>query len=162
MLTGAAQLVLADRLLAQALELVADHVQRLDDVVLTGADVDAHLPGVLVLARPGIDGVGEAALLAHLLEQARGGRAAEDRVQDRQGEAALVVAGDALSAQADVVLLGLLGVEGDALTAAARSGRRRPRRSVAGAVGEPLAGQTPRSAACSRLPAAATTIAPGT
>ena len=141
MLAGAAQLVLGHRLLAQALELGADHVQRLDDVVLAGADVDPDLPGVLVLARPGVDGVGQAPLLADLLEQARGGGAAQDRVQDRQGEAALVVAGDALSAQADVVLLGLLAVKGDALAAAARSRRRRSRGSVPDAVGEPLAGQ---------------------
>ena len=161
-LAGAAQLVLADRLLAHALELAADHVQRLDDVVLARADVDADLAGVLVLARPGVDRVGQAALLAHLLEQARGRRAAQDRVQDRQREAALVVAGDALSAQTDVVLLGLLGVE---RRRAARGGperRRRPSRLRRASRRRAICRPAPRSAACSRLPAAETTIEPGT
>ena len=160
-LARAAQLVLADPLVAHARQLAADHVERLDDVVLARADVDADLAGVLVLARPRVDRVGEAALLAHLLEQARRRRAAQDRVEDRQGEAAIVVARDALSAEADVVLLGLL-----------RSGRRRAARGAAahasGACAARRCARRPATArascsicSCSRLPAAATTIAPG-
>ena len=50
---------------------VADHVHRLAHVVRPRAHVDADLPGVHVLARVRVDRVGQAALLAHLLEQPR-------------------------------------------------------------------------------------------
>ena len=85
------------------------------------------------------------------------------RVEDRERETALVVALDARAAEADVVLLGLLRVEGDAARPCARaaalrvqalrSGRRRER-------AWPRARRT--IASCSRLPAAATTICGGT
>ena len=54
------------------------------------------------------DRVGQAAALAHLLEQPRGGRAAEDAFEHAQREAALVVAREPGAAEAHVVLLGLL------------------------------------------------------
>ncbi len=113
-------------------------LERLDHVVLARTDVDADLARVLVLARPRVDRVGEAALLAHLLEQARGCRAAQDRVEDRQREATIVVAGDALSPEADVVLLGLLRVEGGPRLAARRSTLRGLQPAVARAVQPPL------------------------
>ena len=71
----------------------------------------ATVPLVDELLRVGADRVGEAALLADLAEQARGDRAAEDRVEDAERVAAIVAARDPATAEADVVLLGLLGIE---------------------------------------------------
>ena len=79
--------------------------------------------GPTYCSRVGADRVGEPALLAHLAEQPRRGRAAEDRVEHAEREAALVRAGDPRTAEADVVLLGLLGLE--------REARRRLVRAVA-------------------------------
>ena len=147
-----------DRLAAQPLELGADDRAGLLDVVLAGADVGGDEAGVGVLLVVGADRVGEAALLAHLSEQARRGRAAEDRVEHRERVAPLVVAGDPGSAEADVVLLGVLLVE-----AQARGflGRRR-RRSVRGSPdGETRRSPSSTMRSCSRWPAApTTTLAP--
>ena len=63
-----------------------------------------------------------------------------------------VVAGDALSAQADVVLLGLLAVEGDALSGRPGPGPA-PRRAVARAVAEPPFCASCSISPCSRFPA---------
>ena len=68
-------------------------LHRLVHVVRPRAHVEADLAGVDVLAGERVDGVGQAALLAHLLEQPRRAGAAEDRVQHPQREAALVAAG---------------------------------------------------------------------
>src|SRR5205823_10857595 len=88
------------------------------EVLLAGAEVDPDDAGVRVLRGEAVDGVGHAALLADLLEEARRGRAAEDRIEQRRGEAPPVRARDARRADADVVLLGVLAPEADA-------GRRR-------------------------------------
>ena len=61
---------------------------------LAGADVHRDHAAVDVLLGVGADRVGEPALLADLAEQARGGRAAEDRVEHAEREAALVAARD--------------------------------------------------------------------
>ena len=114
----------------QPAQLGADHVHRLAHVVRPRAHVQRHLAGVRVLARVRVDRIGQPALLAHLLEQARGGRAAQDRVEHPQGEAALVAARHARRAEAEVVLLRLLLVErsaGRSLGRVACAGRR-PRR----------------------------------
>ena len=68
----------------------ADHVDRLAHVVRPRAHVHRHLAGVLVLARVRVHRVRQPALLAHLLEEPRRGRAAEDRVEHPQREAAVV------------------------------------------------------------------------
>ena len=69
-------------------------------------DVEPDLAGVLVLAPEGVDRVRHPALLADLLEQPRGRRAAEDRVEQRGRVAAVVVVRDPRPDEADVVLLG--------------------------------------------------------
>ena len=127
-LLGPRQLLRGDRLRAQPRQLGADDRAGLLDVVLAGADVggDQALVGELLVV--GADRVGEAALLAHLAEEARGGRAAEDRVEHGQRVAALVVAAQAGRAEADVVLLGLLRVEAEPGAAVERRLRRQPRR----------------------------------
>ena len=123
---------------AQQLELGADDRAGLLDVVLAGADVGGDQPGVDVLLGVGADRVGEAALLADLAEEARGGRAAEDRVEDGERVAALVVAGDARRAEADVVLLGVLAVEAQPGRLLGLARRRRRRRCPAAGRDEPL------------------------
>ena len=112
---------------------VAGDRERLGEVVLARADVDADLAGVGVLGDEAVDRVGEPALLADLLEEARGGRAAEDRVEHRGGEAARVGARDAGRAEADVVLLGVLALE--AQPGLRRAREQRPRRAAAAARG---------------------------
>src|SRR5206468_11223941 len=84
------------------------------EVLLARADVDADQARVALLGREAVDGVRHAALLAYLLEQPRRGRAAEDAVEQRGGEAAAVGARDAGRAEAQVILLGLLVLEAEA------------------------------------------------
>src|SRR5680860_1546454 len=114
-----------DRLAAQAVKLGADNRAGLLDVVLAGPHVGRDQAGVGVLLAVGADRVGEAALLAYLAEEPRGGRAAEDRVEHGEPVAALVVAHDARRAEADVVLLGVLRVEAQAARGGGLLGRRR-------------------------------------
>ncbi len=83
-------------------------------VLRARADVQADLAGVGVEVGEGEDRVGEPAPLAHLLEEARGGAAAEDVVEHAQREAALVLARDPAAAEAEVVLLGVLAQEAHA------------------------------------------------
>ncbi len=83
------------------------------EVLLPRADVDAEDAGVGVLGTEAVDGVGHPPLLADLLEEPRRGRSAEDRVEQRRGEAAAVGARDAGRAEAEVVLLGLLALEAE-------------------------------------------------
>ena len=66
----------------------------------------------------GEDGVGQAALLADLLEQPAAHAAAERGVEHAEGEAAVVVAGEAGHAEHDVGLLGGLGEHADVAGAA--------------------------------------------
>ena len=117
----------------------------------------ATAPVVDVLVDVGADGVGEPALLADLAEEARRARAAERGVEHAEREPPLVAAGDAPAAEADVVLLGVLGIEEQArLALGAR--RRSPARGRAGAPSRSgAARQARRCCACSRWPAAATT-----
>ena len=72
------------------------------------------------MARVGEDRIGQAALLAHLLEQPRRGRAAENGVEDAQRKAPVVGARDPAAAHAEVVLLGVLLVEEPARLEAVR------------------------------------------
>ena len=123
-LLGPLELLAGGRLLAHALELCADHPQRLGQVVRARAQVEADLPGVGVLVGERVDRVGQAAPLAHLLEQARGRGAAEDVVEHAQGEAAVVVAGDPRRAEAHVVLLGVLALEAHVRARGRRAGGR--------------------------------------
>ena len=81
------------------------------EVLLARADVEPDLARVGVLGRERVDRIGHAPLLADLLEEARRRRAAEDRVQDRDGEAPPVGARDPGRADADVVLLRVLAQE---------------------------------------------------
>src|SRR5919107_610130 len=113
-LLGAGELVGAGRVLTDPGELVGDDLHRAHDVVRPGPEVQADLAGARVRGLKRVDRVREAPLLAHLLEQPRRGRPAEDVVEYPQREAAVVVACDARRAEAQVVLLGLLGHEAHA------------------------------------------------
>ncbi len=97
------------------------------------ADVDADLAGVVVARRVAVDAVGHAALLADLLHEPRGGRPAEHVVEQREREAAIVVARQPGRRQADVVLLGVAREE-ELLPAGhgrrRAHGPRRPRRAA--------------------------------
>ena len=113
MLLGPLQLLGADPLVPQASELAPDDLAGLADVFLPGPDVHGDHAPLGVLLEVGADRVCQAALLANLPEQPRGGRAAEDRVEDAEREPPLVRTGDARSPEADVVLLGVLRLEGE-------------------------------------------------
>ena len=113
-LLGALQLLGADAVIAKRRELAADDLAGLAHVFLAGTDIHRDHAVIHVLLAVGADRVGEPALLADLAEQARGGRAAEDRVENAQREASLVGARDPRASEADVVLLGLLGLEREA------------------------------------------------
>ena len=114
-------------------------------------------PRVDVLARVRVDRVGQAALLAHLLEQARRGRAAEDRVEHAQREAALVAARDARARRGRGGTARSPSVEAQRAASRPRApaGRRRRRPSPRASPRRRSTSSTSRS--CSTLPAAATT-----
>ena len=133
--------------------------RQVGEVLLARAHVDADQAGVRVLRGEAVDRVRHPALLADLLEEPRRGRAAEDRVEQRGGEAAAVGARDPGRADADVVLLGVLAREAEA-------GRRRrheqgPRRAAGcrrrrrRGLGAP---EQREQLSCSRFPAAAITM----
>ena len=113
-LLGALQLLLGQVACGDVRDLVGGDRERLGEVVLARPDVDPDLAGVCVLREEAVDRVGEAALLADLLEEPGRGGAAEDRVEDRGGEPAAVGAREAGSREADVVLLGVLALEAPA------------------------------------------------
>ena len=144
-------------------DLLGGDRERLAEVVLARAEVDADLAGVRVLRDERVDRVRHPALLADLLEEARRRRAAEDRVEERGGEAAPVGARDPGRREADVVLLGVLLLE-------AQPGRRRldeRRPQVRRAAHRPLRRSRPAltsstTSSCSMFPAAATTMFAGT
>ena len=104
--------------------------ERVGEVVLARAEVDADLAGVGVLRDERVDRVRHPALLADLLEEPRRRGAAEDRVEQRRREAAPVGARDAGRAEAHVVLLGVLALE-------AQARRRRLDERAAAALGLP-------------------------
>ena len=118
-------------------ELARDDLEALDEVLLPRADVEPDLAGVRVLRGEAVDRVRHPTLLADLLEEPRGGGAAEDRVEQRRREAPLVAPGDARGAEADVVLLrrpsaGSGNPEpADARTACGRGGRASPSSAAA-------------------------------
>ena len=101
-------------------DLARQDVEALREVVLSRAHVHADLARLGVHGSEGVDVVGEAALLADLLEQPGRGRAAEDAVERRGCEAARIGTRDAGSADADVVLLRLLALEDESAAAASR------------------------------------------
>ena len=78
------------------------------------ADVDADLAGLGVQAREHEHRIGEAAALAHLLKQPRGGRGAEHPLEHAQRKAPLVIAREAAAAETHVVLLGVFAHEAHA------------------------------------------------
>src|ERR1700682_1414771 len=65
-----------------ALELVVEDLEQLRNALGRRAGIDRERAGLLERRPVGVDGVGEATLLAYLLEEARGHPAAEDLVQD--------------------------------------------------------------------------------
>src|SRR5205823_11558538 len=83
-------------------------------VGIASPEVDADEARVRVLRGERVDGVSHPALLADLLEEARRGGAAEDRVEERGGETAPVRPGDPRRTDAHVVLLGLLALKAEA------------------------------------------------
>src|SRR4051794_8337192 len=89
-------------------QLLGRDVQTGAEILGPRTDIDPDQSGVGVLRSERVDGVGHAALLADLLKESRRCGAAEDRVEDRGGEAAAVGARDSGCTQADVVLLRLL------------------------------------------------------
>ena len=141
------------------LELRADDLHRLGEVVGPRADVEADLAGVGELAGERVDRVGEPALLAHALEQPRGREPAEDRVEHAHGVAALVVARQARAAEADVDLLGLLGLEAHARLRQRRRGVGHRRGLARAQPAERALGQRDDRVVVDRAAAATTTEA---
>src|SRR4029079_10084815 len=103
-----------------------------------------------------VHGVRHAALLADLLEEARRGGAAENRVEDRCRETATVAAGDARRTEPEVLLLGVLPLKPEArcrrLDERPPNARRRARRLCAAALGALEQREQPlvRDVACRR------------
>ena len=110
-------------------------VERLVDALGRGAAVDRERAGLLERAAVREHRVRQAALLAHLLEEARAHPAAEHLVEDRQREAVGVVAPQRAGAEHDVRLLQRAV---DAREPARR--RRRRRRSTRGPARAPSVG----------------------
>ena len=143
-------------------DLLGGDRERFGEIVLPRPDVDADLTGIRVLRHEPVHGVRKPALLADLLEQPRRGRAAEDRVEQRDGEAASVRARDSRCPKADVVLLGVLALEAQARRRRLdeRRAHHRPGR-LPGDRRPSADSRSPSSSSWSTLPAAETTMFPG-
>src|SRR3954454_12164257 len=87
-------------------QLLTAQLEHLARAVGMTAGIDAEHSGVGVVRGEGVDGVGEAALLAHLLEQPRRHASAERGVEHAQSEPAVVEAVHARHAEHEVGLLG--------------------------------------------------------
>jgi hypothetical protein len=105
------ELVRPGAVLGDVGDLLGHDAQALAEVLLPRPDIHPDLSRVRVLGGECVDGVGEAALLPDLLEQPRGGGAAEHAVEDGGREAAAVRARDPRRGEADVVLLRRLRLE---------------------------------------------------
>src|SRR3954451_23391611 len=103
---GPGQLTLGDAAVGhQPVELGAHDVERLVHTLRRGRAVHGEGAGLLERAAVGEHRVGEAALLAHLLEQPRAHAAAQHLVDDRQREAGRVVPPERAGAEHHVRLL---------------------------------------------------------
>src|SRR3954454_15601370 len=112
-------LFLGDPVAGHAGELLAGQRQHLVDLARLASRVHPEKAGVGVLGCVGIHRVGEAALLADLLEEQAGHAATEHVVERAEGETVLVLARVAGAAEHHVGLLGVL-VPHDHLAAAHR------------------------------------------
>ena len=115
MLAGALQLVHRHALGVELAHLREAQLQDLVDVARAAAAADGEAPGVLEGELEAADRVGQAALLAHLLEDAGSRAAAEDGVQDGEREPVLAGAVGRVGPHAEVDLFQLaflvVGVE---------------------------------------------------
>ena len=155
------ELVRAEAVLGDVADLFGDDAQALRQVLLAGAHVDADLPGVGVLRGEGVDSVGEPSFLPDLLEEARGGRAAEDAVEERGREAAAVGARDPGRREAEVVLLRRLRLEDERRLRRATNGARAEGRRAGAAAFARIPSTRLTSLSWSTLPAVATTTLSG-
>ena len=158
---GPPQLGLGDAVALQPADLLDGEPHDLGHRVEARARVDGEVPGVGVGGEPGGDRVDEAALLPHVLEEARGHAAPEHGIEDVGREAVGVGLRIGGSAQAEVDLLQLLlraGHDphrrlGGAAVAPFGRGRLRARRSAAPRARPCLRGsgcRRPRSGCCPR------------
>ena len=109
LLPGPIQLGLGDAVVGEVADHGQDGVQGLALGLLPQGGVDAEVAGVVVAGAVGVDGVAQALLLPHLLEQAGGHAAPQDGGQQLHLEPPGVCEGDAGEGQGQVVLLdGLL------------------------------------------------------
>src|SRR6185503_4334361 len=93
-LLRAFELPLAQLPVGDLCDLLVRDLEAVREVLRARADVEADQARVGVLRRERVDGVRHPPLLADLLEEARRGRAPEQRVQQRGGETAAVGTGD--------------------------------------------------------------------
>ena len=146
-------------------QLVADHGQHVVELVGQAADRDPDQAGVGVVGGEGEDRVGQAAVLAHLLEQPARRAAAERGVEHAEREPAVVVAGQALHAEHQVDLLERAGRLDLARAGPACAPPCRGATGASSTSSQPLrpkAALTWRTTASwSTLPAAATTMLAG-
>ena len=116
---GFAQFLTARRFLADAPEFAQDQAHGLLDLRRIDAGVDAEEPGIGQRDHAALDRITKAVLLAQPLEQARTHVLADDHAEQLEREPVLVVAPKRMEPHREVGLLGLLGVQGDALAVAA-------------------------------------------
>ena len=95
-----------ESVLGQSLHLGQADVDDRVDLGREASDVDAEQAVVGVALGVRVDGVGQGALLAHLLEQSAAHAAAERGGQHREGVATIVAARDSWDAEDEVGLLG--------------------------------------------------------
>ena len=119
--------LVAARALADAGDLAEDHVEERGAVARRAAGIDAEQTAVHIARGETGDGVGEAALLARFLEQARRHPAAEQGGEHLERRKRFVVVGNALAAEHQMQLF---QIAVDAAFAAAVAGRRGLRRRL--------------------------------
>ena len=108
-------------MLGEFLELTDHDGAHLVNVAGGAARVEPEGAGTGVGGVEGVGGVGQAPLLTHLLEQARGHAPTQDGGEHAHGPAPLIAHGDALAGQVQVALLALAR-DGDVVDIQGREG----------------------------------------
>ena len=138
MLAGLLQFVVGDQLPGELVELGQRHLDRLHEVLGGDARADAEMPGVAEAADARAHAVGQAAPLAHLHEEPAAHAAAQHLVEQAEGVAVGVVAGEGAQREPQVALLDVAGLQAHGAVVHAVA-RVRDRRRAAGRSVVPVA-----------------------
>ena len=130
---GPVELVHVDRLVAHALQLAEHRLDRFGQVVGVDAGVDLERAAIGVVGLEAVDVVGQAGVLAQLLEEAAARPLAEDRVEHLERPLVGVIARQRRQAESDMSLGDVAMLDAQPLLGERRCGAEAGDDAVAGA-----------------------------